>query len=215
VNVIENINPLLAIALITGLLSIYYFFSLVSKIKKLKLISSVSRFLTFLIFAFVSLTLSIILFGTQGYQSLTKEEQVAVVKISPIDKQVFNARLILQNGEQQLFNLKGDELLIDAYILKWKPWVNILGIHTAYRLERVSGRYKDINDEKQKERSIFAIKNANDAGIAKWRDDYSFLSFLLDVEHGSASFVNADITSEYELMVTTDGLLIRPVKEKL
>jgi hypothetical protein len=209
-NILENINPLLVIVIISGLLSVYFLFSFVAKVRRLKLLSSINRLMMLTLLLFISLTLSLIILGTQGFKSLTKEEFVAVIRISPADKQEFKALLSLEAGEQQLFNLKGDELMLDAYILKWKPWVNVLGLHTAYRLERVSGRYKNIEDEEKKERTVYAIKNKGGTGIVKWREDYSFLSFLLDVEHGSASFVNADKISEYRLMVTTDGLLIRP-----
>jgi len=49
-----------------------------------------------------------------------------------------------------------------------------------------------------------------DKGIGEWREEFAFLSFLLDVEHGSASFASADTSKSYELAVTTSGLLLRP-----
>ncbi|TQV86995.1 hypothetical protein [Aliikangiella coralliicola] len=208
--VVEYLNPMVVIAGITGLLSIYYLFSLCLKLKKIRLIGAVSRLLSFFFFAGLTGALSIIVLGTQGYQGLTREQSVATVKVSPAGEQSYHARMIFSDGREQVFVLKGDELLVDAYVLKWKPWTNIIGLHTAFRLDRVTGRYKSLEDEQNKPRTVFAINNKGNKGIAQWREDYSALSFLLDVEHGSASFASAEGEAEYQLMVTTDGLLLRP-----
>jgi len=42
------------------------------------------------------------------------------------------------------------------------------------------------------------------------RSEYALLAPLLDVEYGSASFVPVDRSSEWELRVSTSGLLFRP-----
>ncbi len=208
--VVENINPLLIIAAFTGLISLYYLVSLLSQVKRVRVFASIRRLGSFLLFFMITSTISVIVIGTIGYQALVREESVARIVVSPLAEQRFNARLLFPDGSQQVFALKGDELLVDAYVLKWKPWTNILGLHTAYRLERVVGRYRSIEDESSKERTVFAISNKTGEGVAQWREDFKVLSFLLDVEHGSASFVNADEKKSYQLMITTDGLLIRP-----
>lgn len=198
--------------MITGLLSVYYLLTLLFKLKKLRLLGATKRLCGFLVFALITGFLSIITIGTQGYRALTKEEPVAVVKVSSYEPQNFQARLIFADGEQQVFSIQGDELFIDAYILKWQSWANFLGLHTAYRLERIGGRYKDINQEKSQPKSVHAIAKKSGEGIAYWREKYQHLSFLLDVQHGSASFVEANETKQYQLVVTTDGLLMRPMK---
>lgn len=208
--VIEHLNPMLAAVVITALLSIYYLFSLLFRIKKLRLISAFSKLFSLFVFSLITLALSIIIIGTQGYNALTKEEKVASIIVTPISEQQFHARLILNDGAEQVFSLSGDELLIDAHVLKWKAWTNVLGLHSAYRLDRIMGRYAAITDEKNKQRTVFAINNNSDKGIAEWRQSYSALSVLLDVEHGSASFVKADIEKRYDLLVTTSGILLRP-----
>lgn len=208
--VVEHMNPMLAAAAITALLSIYYLFSLLFRLKKLRLISAVSRLFSLLIFSALTASLSIIILGTQGYKALTKEEKVARVVIDPVSEQTFHARIIFLDGSEQVFSLNGDEFVIDAYVLKWKSWTNLLGLHTAYRLDRIAGRYQNISDEQNKARSVFAINNKGDKGIGEWREKYAILSFMLDVEHGSASFASADKSQSYELAVTTSGLLLRP-----
>lgn len=207
----ENTIILLAVSFVSGLLSIVYLFSFFKNLKKLKLFSAVRKLLSLIVFVGISGFLSLLVLGTQGYKSLTKESLVANIKIQPLREQQFGLEINFPDGAEQRFTLNGDEVVFQAFILKWKPWANIIGVHTAYRLERISGRYKSIQDEKNKPRSVFQVRKQQAAGIAQWRENYSALSFLLDVEHGSASFVNASERKEYQLMVTTTGLLLRPL----
>jgi hypothetical protein len=212
---VQHINIALIVAIICGLLALYYLLEFIFKLKAGKLIASTTRLFLALLFSCVCFVIAMVTIGTQGYKSLTKEEMIAIVKVIPRGQRNFDVRLIFNNGQQQVLSLKGDQFLIDAYILKWQPWANILGLHTAYRLERASGRYLDIEQEKAATRTVFAIKNTQSAGIAEWRKQYKILSLLLDVENGSASFIDVDQAASYQLFVTTNGLLIRPLGEKL
>ena len=110
--------------------------------------------------------------------------------------------------------LAGDDLYVDAHILKWKPIVNILGMHTDYELDRVAGRYADIADERTKARTIFPLTHEKPLNMFSLRQRYRFLEPLVDAEYGSASFVTADRPAELELRISTTGLLIRTVPTK-
>ena len=211
---IENVSPMIVVASLTGLLSIYYLLSVVFRMKKLKLFGALKRLIAFFVMGFITFSITFLLLGTQGYNALTKEEFAANIKVTPTGEQSFHARMEFSDGQYQVFSLKGDELMVDAYVLKWKPWANVLGLHTAFRLDRIRGRYKDLQDEKNNQATVFAINAKSGAGLAEWRQEYSALSVLLDVEHGSASFVNANEPAEYQLAITTNGLLIRPVADE-
>lgn len=157
------------------------------------------------------------LFGTisisiQGYQALTKEELAATVIIKPIAKQKFNAQFIMPDGSKQDFTLAGDQLYVDAHILKWKPIVNIIGLHTSYELDRVSGRYFDLNDEREKVHTHYSLSQDKAFDMFNLRQNFASLSTLLDAEYGSASFINSSSSAEFKLMVSTTGLLIRKSK---
>ena len=42
-------------------------------------------------------------------------------------------------GVSNLYPLHGDEWRVEAQVLRWKPWANVLGLDTQYRLDRLSG----------------------------------------------------------------------------
>src|SRR4030095_16540004 len=85
--------------------------------------------------------------GTQGYRALTREDVVAHVVVLPQGSQRVKATLRQRDGGERTFALAGDEIYIDAHIIKWKTPANLFGLHTAYELDRVGGRYRDVEKE--------------------------------------------------------------------
>jgi hypothetical protein len=165
----------------------------------ISLVLGLSALLVLLVFA-----------GTMGYDALVHEELAATVFITPLGSQQFGARIVQPHSADTSFTVAGDELYIDARILKWKPIVNIFGLHTAYRLDRVSGRYTDIQDERTKLRTLYSL-----AGRAKlWdlfllRSQYGFLSPVLDAHYGSATFAPVKDSRVIRILVTSSGLITR------
>ncbi len=106
--------------------------------------------------------------------------------------------------------LAGDELYVDAQILKWTPLANLLGLHTAYDLDRVAGRYRGLDDERERPRTVFSLARERRFDLFELRRRLPGLSLLVDAEYGSATFLVADRPASYELRVSTTGLLIRP-----
>lgn len=152
-----------------------------------------------------------IAFGIQGYQTLTHEETAAKISVSPIAPQRFAAIFHFPDGSVSNFIIAGDEIYIDAHILKWQPLANLIGLHTAYELDRVGGRYRDIEQERNSERTIHSLSQDKPVNLFKLRQLHTFLSLLLDAKYGSATFVPVTQAAELELRVSTTGLLIREI----
>ena len=147
--------------------------------------------------------------GIQGYQTLTREEIAAHISISPIAKQRFAATFKFPDGRVEDFIIAGDEIYIDAHILKWQPLANLIGLHTAYELDRVGGRYRDIEQERAAERTLKSLSQDKVVNLFKMRQLYTILAPLLDAKYGSATFIPVMQPAELELRISTTGLLIR------
>jgi hypothetical protein len=152
-----------------------------------------------------------IAFGLQGYQTLTREEIAAQISVSPIAPQRFAATFRYPDGRVENFIIAGDEIYVDAHILKWQPLANLLGLHTAYELDRVAGRYRDIEQERTAERTIHLLSQDKPVNLFGLRQRHTFLALLLDAKYGSATFVPVIQPAELELRVSTTGLLMREV----
>jgi hypothetical protein len=150
--------------------------------------------------------------GMVGYRALTREDVAAHIAVKPAGAQRFEATFRFADGRQATYQLAGDEIYVDAHIIKWHPYANMIGLHTAYELDRVAGRYHDVKDEKAAPRTIHALAREKPIDLYGIRKRFEFLAPVFDAEYGSASYVPVTKPAEFELRVSTTGLLIRPAK---
>ncbi len=147
--------------------------------------------------------------GTYGYIALTSEDPVATIEVRPSGPQRFDARFIYRDGRTETFGLAGDELYVDARVLKWQPLATLLGLRTMFELDRIAGRYRSIEDERNHARTIFPLGAAKPFDLFVLRRRVATLSRLVDAEYGSAAFVPANRAVELELSVSASGLILR------
>lgn len=146
------------------------------------------------------------------YEALTRETLAAVIRVEPAGPARFVAELEVPGGEVRRYELRGEQIWIDAQIVKWHPWANVIGLHTAYRLERIGGRYRSVDDERTLPRSVEALHDADDgfgSGLYDWVGRQPWLHALVDAQYGSGSFVAADAPATIEVRVSSTGLLMR------
>lgn len=204
-------NWLLVAAVLLACASIVFLAVGLGALRNRRALGAVTGALFALLLLSLAGLLAVLSVATHGYRALTLEQVAAVVSIEPVGPQSFSARFRFADGRETAFTLSGDELYVDAHILKWKPIANILGLHTAYELDRVSGRYRVLADEQAKARTIFALSRPKSLDIFDLRRRYALLAPLLDAEYGSATFVAAAKPAAFEVRVSTTGLLIREV----
>ena len=149
--------------------------------------------------------------GMRGYRALTLEVVAATVKTEPVGPQRFRATIVLPDRRLAMYELAGDAFYVDAHILKWHPVANLLGLHTAYELDRVGGRYNAIADERTKPHTMYTLARARRLDLFSLVRRFPLFRPLVDAEYGSAAFVAATRPVEYEVRVSTTGLLMRPV----
>ncbi|MFA5910278.1 MAG: hypothetical protein WC815_15970 [Vicinamibacterales bacterium] len=151
--------------------------------------------------------------GMQGYRALTREDLAARIVVQPLGPQLFSATVHIPGRPQaSYYELAGDALYVDAHILKWRPVVNVLGLHTAYELDRIAGRYDDVERERSAARTVHSLAPDRRVDLFGLRTRYAFLAPLLDAEYGSGTFVRVTEPGEFEVRVSTTGLLMRPLE---
>ncbi|HEX4601093.1 MAG TPA: hypothetical protein VH116_06860 [Gemmatimonadales bacterium] len=149
-----------------------------------------------------------IVVGLRGYRALTFEEVAATVQLEPVGRQRFRATIRLPDNRIAMYELAGDAFYLDARILKWHPLVNLLGVPTAYELDRVAGRYNDVADERTKPHTVYALARPQHVDLfflARRR----LLGPLVEAVYGSATFNPATQPVSYEVRVAISGLLMR------
>lgn len=197
------------LALGGAVLGVGFFVASLVALKRGRALGSAFRLAFGLLLLSLSALLTTIRISTQGYSPLTREEVAASVFAEPMGGQRFNATVTFPDGRTAAYELAGDQLYIDAHILKWKPIVNILGLHTAYELDRVGGRYDRLDEEQDSTRTVRSLKLDKPLDMFALRSRYRALQYLLDVEYGSATFVPITEPGTFEVRVSTTGLLVR------
>ena len=203
-------HPLVLAAIIGSGLALLWLGVAVSAARSRRFGSFAFSLVLALVFLLAGVLSGAVVLGVRGYRNLTHEEVAARIEVVPLGAQKFQAVFEFSDGRRATFTLAGDELYVDAHILKWKWLAQSFGLHTQYELDRVSGRYRELDDERNRERTVHGIAPTRRIDLFRLARSQARLSRLLDAEYGSASFVPANHAAAYELRVSTTGLLIRP-----
>ena len=202
-------NPLIILTVVFGVLSCCFFGITVWALKKRRVIRTAANTLLALLMLSLTALSATLTVSTQGYRALTREELVATVRTQRLAEQRFEARVESPDGRDTVFFLAGDEFYMDARILKWKPIANVLGLHTDYELDRISGRYLDLEAEQTNPRTVFALSAPKRIDLFELRRKHPLLGWLVDAEYGSGTFTATDDQAVFDVMVSTSGLLVR------
>jgi hypothetical protein len=165
----------------------------------------------------------------QTYARLTYERPVATLQIKKLGPQYFEAT-VTQPGPTEtdpphtvVLPLHGDEWRMEAQVLKWKPWANVLGLDSQYRLDRLSGRYQSIEQELNAPRSVHPLSGGDQAPMVMgahlpWKVSvwdaarrYRHRVDAVDTLYGSAAYMPMADGARYEVWITQSGLIARPV----
>ena len=150
--------------------------------------------------------------ATRGFRALTEEDLAATVKTEPLPRQHFRATVIMP-GRLAMYDLSGDAFYVDAYIIKWPAFVNLLGLHTAYELDRIAGRYNNIGDERTKPHTVFSLARPKPVNMYRLVKAFPPIRLLVDAEYGSATFTPTVRPATFHVLVSNTGLMIRPTSQ--
>lgn len=207
-------SVLTAVSLVTALIGALLVALAVWAGRRRKLLHSIVSVLTALLCLALAGVFASVTIGIHGYRALTAEEVAAVVQTEPVGPQHFRATVTTPDGRVGQFDILGDALYVDARILKWKPVVNILGLQTAYELDRVGGRYNSVPDERHRPHTVFPLGQDHFVNVFGFVHRHPrILAPLVDASYGSGTFISVARPAKYEVRVSTTGLLIRPVTD--
>src|SRR3954469_11822574 len=107
--------------------------------------------------------------GIQGYRALTREDVVARLSVQPAAPQRFLVTFRYPDGRELPLEIAGDQVYVDAHILKWKPIANMICRHTAYKLDPTAGGYSDIAQERVAKRPVHSLRQAKPVDLFRMR----------------------------------------------
>ena len=188
----------------------------VHQIKRKRVVSSLiwsgQGLIVFSAFVIVLLVYS----NLHTYQRLTYEVSIADIYVRKLAHQKYQLSLSYssEDKDQRYYILEGDQWQLDARILKWKGWVNLLGLDSFYQLDRLSGRFDDAELAGQHLPTIHDL-SPQLRGIDLWKMKkilQSKISFV-DTLFGQGVFMPMLDGAHFQVSIGQSGLLVRPVND--
>ncbi len=147
------------------------------------------------------------------YHRFTAEQDIAWLHFRTLGPQHYLARLRLADGRRQDLDIWGDEWQLDARILKWRGLATWLGMDTVFRLERLSGRYQDLEKERNSPRSVHDLSPGIGLDLWAFARRHGDRLPWVDTVYGSAAYLPMANDSRFVVTVSASGLVARPVNE--
>jgi hypothetical protein len=147
----------------------------------------------------------------QSYLGLTSDIKVAQVQATSFGNNVneMSVHLTMLDSQgkvtsDQTYQVKGDEWLLECNMIKFPSWMNIFGIHSSYKLTRLTGQYSDPNLERTNLPTVVVL-NGGDGDFFKSVYKQAWTSPFVDAAYGNAVFEPGD-NQTYDIYVSQTGL---------
>jgi hypothetical protein len=162
-----------------------------------------------LLFLAVAALMVVVSINLYTYDRLTHESKVADISFQEIGPQHFGSTLKFKN-KIEILDVRGDDWQIDARVLKWRGMAVLFGFDTLYRLDRLSGRYRNIDQERTAPRTVYSLSEGK--GLDLWLMAKKYKRWIpwVDALYGSATYMPMVDGASYTVFVSFTGLLARP-----
>ena len=204
------IYAIIAVCALAGLLFLIF---AVRRLRQWRLLAGSGHALVGVCFLLAAATAGMLGFSLLTYERLTHEQLAAEIMLSRVGERRYLATLTYPSRRTQSFELRGDEWQVDAKVLKWRGLANIAGFDTVYRIERISGRYRDIDSERSSPRTVHVLNEP--ARIDPWELARRYRAYVpwVDALAGSATFLPMADGALYQVSVSQSGLIARPLNQ--
>src|SRR6202011_4976627 len=202
-----------ALIIVLALVEILFLFAAVRRLRRRRILGAALNGAAALVLILLSFGAALIGANLRTYQRLSFEQPAGELQFVRTGEREFNAVLTHPGGERANFALRGDEWQVDARVLKWRAFANMVGFDAAYRLERIGGRFARIEDERSQVRTVYSLNPAQ--RIDPWELVHRYHSWVpwMDALYGSATFVPMADGALYEIKVSQSGLIARPLNQ--
>jgi len=197
---------------VSGLISLLLFFLFIKRIKnrRKRILICIIHFLIVVIFALISSMFMLLYTSLKAYKNFTytkpifsiecpiKSDNYFELKFVPLDEEKNNAKY---------YRVKGQQFVIEGHIIKWENFFVTAGMKPLYQVTRLTGRYISVNDEKEKERSVYEI--AEETMMWRWLMQYGEKIPGIDAVYGVSSFKDAVEYKKYIVHITHNAFVIK------
>ena len=146
--------------------------------------------------------------GLSGYQRLLADAPVAELAVRQLGPQHYAVRLTRADGWHESYAVQGDEWQLDARVIRWSVPALLSGAPPLYRLERLSGRYRDIGQEREALRTVHALDQRAFPDLWTLRRQHPDWLPFVDADYGSAAYLPLIDGARYTVLLNARGGLV-------
>ena len=144
------------------------------------------------------------------FYRLTDETPIAELRFQRTGDRQYQATLSYGDFcKSEHYILYGDQWRLDARFLKWRPWANLLGFDSLYRIERLGGRYHDIHRENTDPQVAHELHPGDGIDLVAVMANYTGGFSPVDTLYGSSVYEEMDTAHVYRVYRSQSGLLVR------
>lgn len=192
-----------------GVIGLMLTFAGLGRLFKLQPFSGVFRLLFGVGFLGVSGGAALTGLNLQTYKRLTYERPVATLTFAATETpDRYSVSLVYPGGEEDTVDLAGDEWELNARVVKFKAFSNLLGFNSLYKLDRLYGRYEDVARASETNGLSLATNPGLDLVVAD-RQIGGRLG-VIDARYGSAAYNPMRPGLSYIVCLDQSGLIARP-----
>ncbi|WP_373090124.1 cation/multidrug efflux pump [Zhongshania sp.] len=147
-----------------------------------------------------------------SYRNLADETMVARVFVgaNKDPKQFLVSVDTLNDQPLQSYLLMGDQWQIDSRVMRWQLPAARLGFDNLYRLERLLGRYADIENERNAPRTVYLLSLSKPLDAWDLLRSNDFFHKWVEADYGNAVFAPMVDGAQFAVYLGRSGLFIRP-----
>ncbi|GAA0701233.1 hypothetical protein FHW84_000847 [Dyella sp. SG562] len=195
---------LLALAAIALLFALAQLIALRARLQARQRAAAALRSLLLLAGFALTLLLAGMGWSLRGYRLLSEEAPVVDIDARILSPQRWALTLRWPDGSTRQVQLAGDAWRVEAVVLKWKTPALLAGLPPLYRLDRLSGRYDDAQQEAQAPRTVIGFDQAGAFDLPHWLPG-------VDTVFGSGAFLPLVDEGHYSVsLMRTGALVARP-----
>ncbi len=167
--------------------------------------------LLFLTAALAILSLAALLGSWRAFTKQTQIAEVQAFELSPHHLRVYLVPIASHGarGPTESYDVDGDQWQVGGDVLRFRPFLTVLGIDTAYRMTRVEGRWNDAASANSHTGTAYDRRPASWAWTRLYRDaDRPPLSWFIAGAHGQSVAQLPDRRALYDVYVTPNGYVV-------
>ena len=135
---------------------------------------------------------------------------MAKIEFQSLGKHHYQAILSEKNTQPVFLELHGDQWQLDTRIIKWNGVAAWSGLKPMYRLERISGRYQDIEQEINATRSVYSLERGISPSLWNFLIEFQEFAPWLDAYYGSATYLPMSDGAKFDISISATGLIAKP-----